>query len=99
MSNPGGGPGRGREPVPAPPVDPTRRKRAPPDARGEDLLVAVAREVRIVSSPPPAAVARERTRAQLERLHHGIRRFVNPHQYPVGLSLELHELKTRLVLQ
>ena len=91
--------GLGPEPVLVDPVDPTRRKRVPPDARGEDLLVAVAREGRIVSSPPPAAVARERTRAQLERLHHGIRRFVNPHQYPVGLSLELHELKTRLVLQ
>jgi nicotinate phosphoribosyltransferase len=32
------------------------------------------------------------------RLHPGVTRFVNPHQFPVGLSDELHELKTRLVL-
>ena len=32
-------------------------------------------------------------------LHAGLKRFVHPHQYPVGLSLELHELKTRLVLE
>jgi nicotinate phosphoribosyltransferase len=35
----------------------------------------------------------------MDRLHAGIKRFVNPHQYPVGLALELQELKTRLVLQ
>jgi nicotinate phosphoribosyltransferase len=27
-----------------------------------------------------------------------VKRFVNPHQYPVGLERGLHELKTRLVL-
>ena len=81
------------------PVDPTRRKRIPPDATGEDLLVPVARGGRIVCEPAALPAARERTRRQLERLHAGIKRFVNPHQYPVGLSPELHELKTRLVLE
>jgi len=81
------------------PVDPTRRKRIPPEARGEDLLVPVARAGRIVYETPPLDSARERSRTQLERLHPGIKRFVHPHQYPVGLSPELHELKTRLVLE
>ena len=29
----------------------------------------------------------------------GIKRFVNPHQYPVGLELGLHERKTKLILK
>lgn len=32
-------------------------------------------------------------------LHPVVKRFVNPHQYPAGLELGLHELKTKLVLQ
>ena len=48
---------------------------------------------------PPLAVSRERTGAQLARFHQGVKRFVNPHQYPVGLERSLHDLKTRLVLE
>ena len=54
---------------------------------------------RPVYEPPPLEAARARARDQVDRLHPGIKRFVNPHQYPVGLALELHELKTRLVLE
>jgi nicotinate phosphoribosyltransferase len=35
----------------------------------------------------------------LARFHFGIKRFINPHQYPVGLEEGLHELKTDLVLK
>jgi len=45
------------------------------------------------------AAIQARAKEQIARLHPGIRRFVNPHQYPVGLALELYELKTRLVLE
>jgi nicotinate phosphoribosyltransferase len=31
--------------------------------------------------------------------HSGIKRFLNPHQYPVGLESRLHELKTKLIFQ
>jgi nicotinate phosphoribosyltransferase len=81
------------------PVDPTRRKRIPEGAAGHDLLVPVAREGRIVFDPAPLPEVRARVARQLERLHVGIKRFVHPHQYPVGLSPRLHELKTRLVLE
>ncbi len=30
-------------------------------------------------------------------LHGGIKRFLNPHQYPVGLELSLYDLKTELI--
>jgi nicotinate phosphoribosyltransferase len=59
----------------------------------------VVRGGRVVYQAPPLAATQARARDQVARLHPGIRRFVNPHQYPVGLALELHELKTRLVLE
>jgi nicotinate phosphoribosyltransferase len=85
-------------PVVVDPLDPTRRKRIGPEASGEDLLLPVLRAGRVVYEAPPLASVQARVRDQLARLHAGIKRFVNPHQYPVGLALELHELKTRLVL-
>jgi nicotinate phosphoribosyltransferase len=86
-------------PVVVDPLDPTRRKRVPQGTPFEDLLVPVVRTGRSVYTPPPIEATRARARAEVTRLHAGITRFVNPHQYPVGLSLGLHELKTRLVLE
>jgi nicotinate phosphoribosyltransferase len=78
--------GLGASPVAVDPLDPTRRKRIPEGTPGEDLLVPVVRAGRPVYEPPPLADARARAREQIARLHPGITRFVNPHQYPVGLS-------------
>jgi nicotinate phosphoribosyltransferase len=87
------------EAVAVDPLDPTRRKHLPAGTPAEDLLVPVLRSGRPVYSPPAAEQARGRARSQMAKLHAGIKRFVNPHQYPVGLSLGLYELKTRLVLE
>lgn len=81
------------------PVDMTRRKRLDPSLAQEDLLVPVFRGGRCIYAPPALADIRERTRAQLGEFHAGVKRFVNPHAYPVGLELALHDLKTRLVLE
>ena len=81
------------------PMDMTRRKRIPDEARHEDLLVPALRGGRPVCGSPPLPEIRERTREQLRHLHGGIKRFVNPHGYPVGLEPGLHELKTRLILE
>jgi nicotinate phosphoribosyltransferase len=86
-------------PVVVDPLDPTRRKHVAEGTPFEDLLVPVVRGGRAVYEPPPLEATRALAHEQVERLHSGIKRFVNPHQYPVGLSLELHELKTRLVLE
>ena len=81
------------------PFDPTRRKRFDPAATAyEDLLVPVFRGGRLVYTPPALADVRRRAQDQLARLHPGVRRFLNPHQYPVGLERRLHELKTKLIL-
>ena len=81
------------------PADLTRRKEIPAGMASEDLLVPVFRGGRRVYDPPPLAEVRRRGQQQLQSFHPGIKRFVNPHQYPVGLELGLFDLKTRLILE
>jgi nicotinate phosphoribosyltransferase len=80
------------------PFDPTRRRELPPDAPYEDLLVPVFRDGRRLYSPPPLTESRQRAEAQLAGFHAGIKRFVNPHQFPVGLERGLFDLRTKLIL-
>jgi nicotinate phosphoribosyltransferase len=80
------------------PMDATRQKTIAPGTAWEDLLVPVFRGDRPVYAPPPLADARARTLAQLAKFHPGIKRLVNPHQYPVGLEQGLFELRTELVM-
>jgi len=87
------------DPVLIDPVDPTRRKHLDPGTSWTDLLVPVVRSGRVVYHRPSLEAIRERRAEQVARLHPGVKRFVHPHQYPVGLSAQLQELKTRLVLE
>jgi nicotinate phosphoribosyltransferase len=81
------------------PLDATRRRRLDKHERGTDLLVPVFRAGQRVYEPPPPAAARARAHAELGRFHAGIKRFVNPHRFPVGLERGLFDEKTRLVLE
>ncbi|HUA67261.1 MAG TPA: nicotinate phosphoribosyltransferase [Candidatus Saccharimonadales bacterium] len=81
------------------PLDSTRRKHLPPETKFEDLLVPVFKHGQLVYQSPPLTEIRQRTQSQLGMFHSGVKRFVNPHQYPVGLELGLHDLKTELVLR
>lgn len=81
------------------PADATRRKHFAADAPHEDLLVPIFRHGRLVYKPPSLDAIRTRTQEQLSMLHPGIKRFANPHQYPAGLELTLHEFKTELILR
>lgn len=81
------------------PGDLTRRKEIPEGTPHADLLVPVFRRGRRVYDPPPLAEVRRRTAEQLAGFHGGVKRFANPHRYPVGLERGLFDLKTRLILQ
>ncbi len=81
------------------PSDPTRRKRIAAGMPFEDLLVPVFRGGQRVLDLPSLEDARARAKQQLALFHAGVKRFANPHQYPAGLELGLHEKKTRLILQ
>jgi nicotinate phosphoribosyltransferase len=80
------------------PLDATRRKQIPEDAKWEDLLTPILRQGQAVGEPPALQAIRQRAQSQLAMLHPGIKRFEHPHQYPAGLESGLHELKTRLIL-
>ena len=81
------------------PMDPTRRKTIDRGTAWEDLLVPVFRGGEPVYAPPPLDAVRGRTADQLAGFHAGVKRFMNPHQYPVGLEKTLSDLKTELVLK
>jgi nicotinate phosphoribosyltransferase len=81
------------------PLDFTRRKRISPNTRHLDLQVPIYRGGRRVYMPPSLPEIREHARNELGRLHPGIRRFVNPHVYPVGLEERLYDLRTKLILK
>lgn len=80
------------------PLDFTRRRRFGADQSHEDLLVSVFQAGTCVYTSPNIHAIRARVQAQLANLHPGVKRFVNPHTYPVGLEQKLHELKTNLII-
>jgi len=81
------------------PSDATRRKAITPATPSTELLTAIFRKGNLVYTRPSLEAIRERVQAQLARLHAGIKRFQNPHSYPVGLEAGLFEMKQHLVLE
>ncbi len=81
------------------PLDMTRQKRIPGDTTFTDLLVPIFRKGRLVYDLPPLPKITARAQEELQGFHAGIKRFVNPHQYPVGLEKSLYALKTDLILR
>ena len=81
------------------PRDPTRRKTIPDDSDGEDLLIPILRGGKPVYESPSLDETRNRTLSQLSMLHSGVKRFLNPHQYPAGLEEGLHDVRSELILE
>jgi len=81
------------------PADSTRRKDLSAFADSQELLTPIFRAGRCVYQIPSLDDSRRRTLQQLELFHDGIKRFVNPHQYPAGLELGLHQRKMSLILK
>ncbi len=81
------------------PMDFTRRKTIPRGTSYSDLLVPIFRAGKRVYDPPALVESRKRAIEQLALFHGGVKRFANPHKYPVGLESRLHDLKTELILK
>jgi nicotinate phosphoribosyltransferase len=81
------------------PINMSRSKKMPADATTEDLLIPIFKQGKPVYQSPEIADLRQRTQDQLAGFHDGIKRFLNPHEYPVGLEAGLHQLKTELILK
>nr|WP_101359225.1 nicotinate phosphoribosyltransferase [Raineya orbicola] len=78
------------------PADSTRFKTFS-DEKNENLLVRVFENGKITFQNPNIQQIRNRVKEQLSKFHAGIKRFVNPHSYPVGLEENLWSLKHELV--
>jgi nicotinate phosphoribosyltransferase len=81
------------------PLDPTRQQRLGDGLDADDLLIPAVRGGGVVHQQKELAAIRSRTKQQLSMFRAGVRRHMNPHQYPVGLEKSLHVLKTALILQ
>lgn len=81
------------------PGDGTKRKMFSATAKTRDLLVPVVKNGKIIYKSAGIHAAKERVKSDLSLFHEGIKRFVNPHQYPVGLEERLFNLKTELILK
>lgn len=81
------------------PSDGTRRKVFSQQVETRDLLVPVFRNGKRVYESAGIEAARDRVKSELGLFHEGIKRFVNPHRYPVGLEESLFKLKNDLILK
>jgi nicotinate phosphoribosyltransferase len=53
------------------------------------MLVPIFRADKLVYQAPALIEVRQRAQTQIRIFHSGVKRFVNPHEYPVGLELGL----------
>lgn len=81
------------------PFDMTRKKTILGNSSYTDLLVPIFKDGKLVYNQPNIVDIKEYARNNLEKFHSGIKRFVHPHQYPVGIEKSLYDLKTKLILE
>jgi nicotinate phosphoribosyltransferase len=81
------------------PADALHMRTIAPGWQPVELVEPVMRAGVRARPSPSLADIRARTRSQLGSLHPGIRRLLNPHIYPVGLEMRLHERRRELVLE
>jgi len=81
------------------PINMSRSKKIPAEATSEDLLIPVFKQGKLIYQSPTIQDLRQKTLDQLKGFHDGVKRFLNPHEYPVGLEAGLNALKTELILK
>lgn len=89
--------GSDSQPTIVDPKDPTRRKRLPAGAQMHELLVPVMREGQRTAAAENLATIRARVQHQLSRLSGSSKRFLNPHEYPVGLDARLQAQRDQMI--
>lgn len=81
------------------PLDPTRSRTIHAQMKSRDLLVPIFREGKCVYEKPTLTSIRARCKQELLLFDRSIKRFQNPHFYPVGMEEKLYQLKLNLVDQ
>jgi nicotinate phosphoribosyltransferase len=79
------------------PLDATRRWTQVGSTPHEDLLMPIFENGVCVYESPSILQMQANTRRQLEFFGRGVKRFVHPHLYPVGIEAGLHQVKLDLI--
>ena len=88
------------EPTIVDPNDSTKsRKINAKQLESEDLLVPIFKDGKLKYKSPILLEIRNHVEEGMGKLHSGIKRFVNPHVYVVGVEQQLFEKRQRLILE
>jgi nicotinate phosphoribosyltransferase len=79
------------------PLDPSHERMLKKQWEGKDLLIPVFRQGKLVYDLPPLSEIRATTQKELSHFSAGIKRFLNPHEYVVGMEKSLYALKLNLI--
>jgi len=79
------------------PFDSTRKKQIKKSWSHRDLLVPIFRQGKCVYEQPALAAIRATCQKELTYFHSAIKRFINPHEYIVGMENSLYRKKVALI--
>lgn len=79
------------------PLDPTREKNISASSSSKDLLQPIFRKGELVYKLPSLNDIRQHAIKELDHFHSGIKRFIYPHQYIVGMEKWLYNHKIELI--
>ena len=79
------------------PFDETKQMKLDESLEFQDLLVPIFQKGKKVYACPTLPEIRAKTQTELARLQVGMKRFLNPHIYPVGMEQSLYDIKMKLI--
>lgn len=79
------------------PLDPTHLRVIKQELPGKDLLEPIFRHGICVYERPSLQEIRQRTQQELGRFPVGMKRFLNPHPYVVGMEKRIYDFKIQLI--
>ena len=81
------------------PIDMTHKRIIPPGLDHQDLLQPIFENGNCIYKSPSIDQMRAHTFESLSRFHESLKRFINPHTYPVGFEQSLYDHKMKLIIQ
>ncbi len=81
------------------PLDPNHVHVIKEGVCSKDLLEPIFRQGKCIYRLPSLQNIRQYTKQELDRFSIGIKRFINPHLYTVGMEKKLYDLKIHLIKQ
>jgi nicotinate phosphoribosyltransferase len=79
------------------PFDVTKKTILKKNLQSYDLLIPIFRAGQSVYTSPPLSEIQITARDNLKKFQVGIKRFIHPHQYVVGMEKSLYDLKVKLI--